>query len=100
MTKRLVIMVVGLALMVGLYVYDRDNRTELVFAATVTAIDARDTEAGPDSWHVTIIGPSGETELEALEKRPDLDVGQETCVKQITRAQMRTEYIWAPSESC
>lgn len=100
MNKKLAFLGAGLALMVGLYLYDRDNRTEIIFSALVTAIDARDNEAGPDSWHVTIIGPDGPTELEPLQTRPNLELQQLTCVTRITRMGQPDEFRWSPSASC
>ena len=100
MSRRALIVIAGLALMIGLFLYDRDNRTDRVISAEVLTIEDQDNEAGPDSWHVTARAENAEITLEPLEKRPDLTIGQTTCVTMITRAGALPEYRWAPSDSC
>ena len=100
MSRRTLIILLGLALMVSLFFYDRSERTDSILSAEVIAIEDRDTEAGPDSWHVTARTSAGDITLEPLEKRPDLSIGQTTCVTAIARAGQPIEYRWEPSASC
>ena len=100
MTRRTLLIVAGIALMVGLYLYDRDNRTETVEAATVIALEDRDTEAGPDSWHLTVEINGTEAELAELEKRPVVEAGDRICVTRIRRSGQPDELRYAPSASC
>ena len=84
MRKRL-ILYAGIALLVGYYVWDRDNSTVEVVAGTVTQVEDRDLDAGPDSWHVTVDLAGQTVELAPLQARPDLAPGDKVCVARVAR---------------
>jgi len=93
MNMRALMILAAIALFGGLYIWDRDNSTVETIGATVLKIEDRDTERGPDSWHVSVTTSQGETiELAELEKRPEFAVGDSICVDKITRPDFPTEY--------
>jgi hypothetical protein len=101
MTRRFVFIAVALALMVGLYFYDRDNSTRTVIATTVLSFEDQDNEAGPDTWHVTVDVLGEPTALEPLQTRPNIAVGDTLCVTRISRAGQPDEFRRAnASDSC
>ncbi len=99
MNRRLIIYL-GVALLVGLYLYDSRNSTERILPATVTALEARDDAAGPDTWHLSVQSDAGAVALTPLHSRPNLSPGDATCITEITRPETATEYRWSPSASC
>lgn len=100
MTRRSMIILVGLALMIGLYLFDRDNRTDTVLPAEVVSLDDQDNEAGPDSWHMIVRIDAAEIALEPLEKRPVVAQGDQICVTRTVRAGQPDTYAYSPSASC
>ncbi len=101
MTRRTLILLVGIAVLVGLYLYDRANSTETILATTVISIEDRDDNAGPDTWHVTVDVLGAPVALEPLAARPDLAVGDSLCVARISRMGRADEFRRAnASDSC
>lgn len=92
MTRPKLLIITGVALMIGLYFYDRANSSKSVIPATVVTIEARDETEGPDLWYITAEGPMGALQLEPLHARPDVAPGDSICVSRITRIGRADEY--------
>lgn len=93
MNKRLILIVCGLALIVGLYVWDRDNSTIEVMAATVSKIEQIDTVEGPDKWQFSVLSAQGDVvALSGIEDMPVLSEGDTICIEKITRTNFPPEY--------
>ena len=100
MTKHRIIILVGAALMVTLYLYDRGNRTDVLIVAQVISLDDQDNERGPDSWRLRVQINEEDITLEVLEKRPVVAVGDHICVTRTIRAGQPDEYRYSPSANC
>lgn len=100
MNRRSLIILVGIALLIGLYFYDRDNRTDTILAAEVVSLEDQDNEAGPDSWHMVVQIDGTDIALEPLEKRPVVAAGDRICVTRTTRPGQPDEHTYSPSASC
>ncbi|MGJ8627774.1 MAG: hypothetical protein ACSHXB_12510 [Sulfitobacter sp.] len=98
--KNRMILYVGLALIVGLYVYDRNSKTEVVLPATVLGVESRVAEKGGDTWHITATIDSGEVLLEPRASRPDMAIGDRICVTAVLREGQPSEYLLASGARC
>ena len=102
MSRRVLIVLAGVALMVALYLHDRDTLTQEVLPATVTGIEDRTADAGADSWHVTVRLASGEeVALDPRLARPDLAPGDPLCVLRLSQPSAPDRYRRADAgDSC
>lgn len=98
--KNRMILYVGIALIVGLYVYDRNSKTEVVILATVLGVENRVAEKGGDTWHITATIDSGEVVLEPRASRPDMAIGDRICVTETMREGQPSEYLLATTTTC
>jgi hypothetical protein len=98
--KNRMILYVGIALIVGLYTYDRNSRTEILLPATVVNIDSQIAEKGGDTWHLTVAIDAAEVVLEPRLSRPDVSEGDRICVTEVVREGQPSEYLWAPNATC
>lgn len=98
--KNRMILYIGIALIVALYVYDRNSKTEVVLPAKVLNIKSQVAEKSGDTWHLTVTIDSAEITLEPRASRPDVATGDRICVTEIIRQGQPSEYRWAPGATC
>jgi len=91
---------VGLALIVGLYVYDRNTKTEMLIPATVVAVHGEVPDKGADVWRINATIDSGEVTLEPRLSRPDVATGERICVTEVLRQGQPSQYLFAPGATC
>ena len=98
--KNRMVLYAGIALIVGLYVYDRNSKTEVILPASVVSIESQVAEKGGDTWYLTVAIATGEVALEPRASRPDMAVGDRICVTEVVRQGQPSEYLLAPGATC
>lgn len=98
--KNRMILYAGIALIVGLYVYDRNTKTEVVLPASVVGIEMQIADKGSDMWHLTVRIDADDVALEPRASRPDMAVGDRVCITKVVREGQPSEYLLAPGVSC
>ncbi len=98
--KNRMVIYAGLALIVGLYVYDQNIKTETVIPATVVSVTSEVAENGPDLWRITATSVAGEIILEPRPSRPDVAVDDRICVTEVVRAGQPSEYRLTSEQTC
>lgn len=99
MNNRMIIYI-GIALIVALYTYDRNSKTEVVLPATVVSVDSQVAEKGGDTWHLRATIDTGDVALEPRASRPDVAIGDRICVTEVVREGQPSEYFLAPGVTC
>lgn len=100
MNKRLIMIVGGLGLIIGLYLWDRDNSTVELMAATVSKVEQIDTVEGPDKWQFSVLSAEGDVvALSGVEDMPVLSEGDNICIEKVTRKNFPVEYRRAPNKT-
>ena len=95
--NRNTILLLAAGLFSGLILWDRANSTDEVIAGTVTALEARAADNGPDMWHITADTELGALDLPARNARPQLKTGDEICITVRRRMARADSYFLAPA---
>ncbi len=90
----------AVSLIAALYVYDRNNKDEVLVAATVVEVTSQVAEKGSDTWHIRAAIDTGEVILEPRLSRPDVAVDDRICVTEVVRQGQPSEYLFAPNATC
>ncbi|MGC1498180.1 MAG: hypothetical protein WA790_20410 [Sulfitobacter sp.] len=90
----------SVSLIAALYVYDRNNKDEIVLPATVLEVTSQVAEKGGDTWHIRAAIDTGEVMLEPRLSRPDMAVDDRICVTEVVRQGQPSEYLLAHVETC
>ena len=98
--KNRMILYAGVALIVALYVYDRNIKTETVIPAIVVSVTSQFAENGPDMWLITVTSDEGEVTLEPRPSRPNVAVDDRICVTEVMRQGQPSEYRLASGQNC
>lgn len=98
--KNRMVIYAGIALIVGLYIYDRNTKTEVVLPASVVSIETQVADKGVDTWHIIVTIDTGVVALEPRASRPDMAVGNRICVTEVVRQGQPPEYLLAPGATC
>jgi hypothetical protein len=100
MKRTRLLFLVGIALLVGLYLYDRDNRTDMVMPATITSFESQSSD-GPDTWHISVDLDGKTQALDPVTDRPNVAVGDTICVTKVVRQGKPDQFFHATgSEGC
>lgn len=90
----------AISLIAALYVYDRNNKTEVVVPAVVTNIESKVAEKGGDTWHITATLDGRVVILEPRLSRPEMAVNDRICITEVIRQGQPSEYLLASGATC
>lgn len=95
--------------------WDRSRASETTLRATVTGVEVRDNENGPDQWFMTVDLADANTQIQGadtpslqtpslqtlgpLQARPTLEPGDTVCVIQSVASHRDTTYRRAPTST-
>jgi hypothetical protein len=98
MNKHIRLIAIGLVLIGGLFVWDRNNSTVEVMGATVLNMEQIDQAGGPDQYAITVVTAQGDTlTLSGTENEPRFSEGDSICVQKVMRKTAPDEYRRAVS---
>jgi hypothetical protein len=99
MTRRRTIFLLAFLAVIALAFWDRSRASEATLRATVTEIEERQMDAGPDQWFLSVTFEDQTRTLGPLPARPTMAEGDTICIIQSIAGHRDTTYRRAPAST-
>ncbi|WP_370401646.1 hypothetical protein [Sulfitobacter sp. JB4-11] len=99
MTKRLTLFLVLAATLLAIATWDRSRSSEVTLRATVTDVEERQMNAGPDQWFLIVTFEDQTRTLGPLPARPNVAADDTICIISSTASHRDTTYRRAPAST-